>query len=448
MVFLSHALQRTGFLLDDWFSLGNAQFNDDFWAAGAGMGASRPVGVLEYVATFHGFGRHPLPYVILLGALGVLTAVVLLRLLARVLPPGMAFVATLLWVVMPNHQSLEVWASGSMMAFSLLFSCLAVLVVARPQASIARLAGGAALLIAAIWSYEACAPVAIVAFCVVSALAGGRLRRRQVLVGLGVGVFCLLWIVAQWNPSKHVAKQVNDVGQVLPANFGYGVAPDGVMAGLLLMAVLVGVAVVATNLVLADRRRRAGPAEWAVLAGLGIMALSVLPYAYYVYAPIGIGDRANVTAAVGGALVWTGVFVLAAKLDSRRVAAVGLATVVVAGMLFVRARDSRTYAVAFRDADTILAAAHRQVPDPSGPVVFGPSPVQRRNIAAFLDQSNIDHALQVEYGRADVQGRIAYSRADFELFRPAQRIDLWRLSKLVADVDLSTDGQGVPRTDG
>jgi len=100
------------------------------------------------------------------------------------------------------------------------------------------------------------------------------------------------------------------------------------------------------------------------------------------------------------------------------------------------------------DSNRIVAEIERRFPSPpAGLIVLGPAPVQEANITAFLDQSNVTGMLRYLYGR-DVPGGIAYSRADYERFPPNQRIDIWDLSHLNPDVDLSSDHQGKPVTLG
>ena len=111
------------------------------------------------------------------------------------------------------------------------------------------------------------------------------------------------------------------------------------------------------------------------------------------------------------------------------------------------ARDVVTEADHLSEGLVIAAIRARFPTAPPGFVVLGPAPVQERDVAAFLDQSNVLGMLRYVYGQ-DVRGGIAYSVADFERFSAEERFDIRPLSRLDADVDLSSDHQGVPVTGG
>lgn len=185
-----------------------------------------------------------------------------------------------------------------------------------------------------------------------------------------------------------------------------------------------------------------GP-EVLILAGTGIILAGAVPFIAYFYAPLGAGDRFNLTSAFGGLLVWVGA---AQWLARWRWAVLAAVAALVAITLPTRFQRQELWTTAAGDAKRVAAAISQRFPSaPPEPVVLGPSPVQQQNVAALLDQSNVTGMLRYLYGR-DVPGGIAYSRSDYERFPPEQRIDLWSLSRLRPDVDLSTDRQGLPVT--
>ena len=143
-----------------------------------GIGAgppSRPPGpdaAVVYAVVFGWVGQHPLVVLCVQAVIGVATAVALVHLLRRFFPPGLALVATLLWVLLPNHTSLEVWASATNIALCVLLTVVATdLLCARDR----RVQWAAVPLFAAAGlCYEAVLPLAAVAILVVPWVRRGR----------------------------------------------------------------------------------------------------------------------------------------------------------------------------------------------------------------------------------------------------------------------------------
>jgi hypothetical protein len=182
-----------------------------------------------------------------------------------------------------------------------------------------------------------------------------------------------------------------------------------------------------------------------IVVGAVVVALGALPFTFYFYAPLGAGDRFNLASAFGGVLVWLGIGMWMRRTPF---ALVGAGVVLLALAIPARVDRQTTWTTAANDGTRIVAAIEsRRAPASDDPVVLGPAPIQRLNVAAFLDQSNVLGMLQYVYGR-DIPGGIAYSVEDFERFPAGQRFDVRELSWLRADVDLSSDGQGVPVTPG
>jgi hypothetical protein len=182
-----------------------------------------------------------------------------------------------------------------------------------------------------------------------------------------------------------------------------------------------------------------------IAVGLLVIAAGTVPFTFYPYAPLGAGDRFNLVSSIGGALVWVGIAVALWRFRTV-VLAVGVIVAALSGAARVQRIDHWTTAAA--DGRRITDAIQARFPSPpAGDVILGPSPVQQANIAAFLDQSNVTGMLRYLYRRS-VPGGMAFRRADYERFPAPQRIDVWKLSRLDADVDLSTDNQGVPVTRG
>ena len=238
------------------------------------------------------------------------------------------------------------------------------------------------------------------------------------------------WIVTHWHPAKVVEPEWADLTQAVGAHLGWGIAPRGPVAGVLMVVGLAGITTATAGVALPSLRSSAGPPEWVVLAGMGIIVLGTVPFARYPYAPLGAGDRYNFVSSVGGALVWTGVLM---RLWPRRQVAMALAVVLVAAAGTARLQRSVLWHRAGHDAEAIRTAVVLAFPPPAGRVVLGPRPIQQENIAAYLDQSNVLGSLQLVYDDRAQRAGIAQSQAQWESFPPAERFDIRPWSTLEDD---------------
>ncbi len=423
-----HGIRGPNFILDDWWILSEGVFDGVLGATDSQLAAARPGTVVAYGLSFGLFGNHPLPIWLELVALEVATVLFLFGALGRFLTPFRAFLTTLIWILLPNHMSLEIWPSTIVLAASLLCLAAAVWTVAIPGPSRSRQAMSLVLFLAASAFYEASIPIASALILVIPLLVERRLRWGYLAAGAATQGLMALWIVTHWHSAKDVSTEIADVGQVLPAHFGWGIAPWGLTADIVLLFAMAGICVAATRAV----KGLAGGPERMMLAGLVIMIVGTLPFATYLYAPLGAGDRFNYVSAVGGALVWAGLFCLVGRW---RVQAGVVALAALIAVSFVaRLERAETWDVAGNDAVAILRAIHLKIPDPDGPIVVGPEPIQKMNVAAFLDHSNIGRALQVTYGTREVSGFMSFSAANFEEFPEHLRFDIRDVSELEADV--------------
>ncbi len=211
-------------------------------------------------------------------------------------------------------------------------------------------------------------------------------------------------------------------------------APDGPAATALLLVAVVGVTVALARLLLPSFRAAAGPAERLVALGLVVMVVGSVAFAAYFYAPLGAGDRVNYVSALGGATVWVGLAWMAARVW-RPGGAILLGLVLTLGLV-ARWERTQLWATAKADAERIVEVV-RSVDPSCSTVVFGPAPIQEKNVAAFLDQSNVDAAVQVALGRDDVGGAITFDEEAFLAAPEECRIDIRPLSELDADVTVA-----------
>ncbi|HVN51596.1 MAG TPA: hypothetical protein VMT43_09195 [Acidimicrobiales bacterium] len=428
-----YAVLGTGYVLDDWFTLRNAHFEGAWASAGTAQQTARPGAAVVYAVVFGLVGQHPLVVLAVQAAIGAATAVVLVHLLRRFFPPWLALSSTLLWVLLPNHSSLEVWASATNIALCVLLVVIgADLLCAR-----ARWAQWAAIVSFALAGlcYEAVLPLAAAAIVVLPWLRRGR--PDWPLIGGGAVALggVALWIVTHWQPAKQVSKTWADLTQIVGAHLGWGIAPSGPVASILALVGLIGIAVAVVRVAFPSFRGASGPAEWAVVTGVAIAVLGTIPFARYLYAPLGAGDRFDFVSSIGGAMVWAGILTM--LWSWRRPLSLVVAVVLVAAAGVARVERAVVWHEAGHDARAIQRGVVAAIPHPSGVVVVGPAPIQRQNIAAYLDQSNIEGALQLAYDDPHLRAGLAFSRQQFERYPPSQRFDLRTVSQLRPDTQVT-----------
>ena len=428
-----YAVLGPGYVLDDWFTLRNAHFDGAWAAAGTSQQTARPGAALVYAVVFGLVGQHPLVTLAVQAVVGAATAALLVVVLRRYFGGALGLGAALLWVVFPNHTSLEVWASATNVSLCVLLATAATALLDSDD----RRRQGAALVLfgASALCYEAVIPLAAV---LIVAVPWYR-RRRPDWAVTAAGAVVLgavaLWIVAHWHPDKHVSGGVADLSQAVGAHFGWGIAPEGPVASLVMVGGLIGVAVAAARLALPSLRPRAGRAEAAVAVGCAVIFLGTVPFAKYLYAPLGAGDRFNFVSSIGGALVWAGILAMAAAW--RRELLVIAAVVLVGAGLATRGYRSLLWHRAAHDARAIQQGVVAAVPHPTGTVVIGPAPIQQQNISAYLDQSNIQGALELAYDSQAVRAGLSFTEAQFAQFPPEQRFDIRPVSQLRPDTTSS-----------
>lgn len=425
---LLYAVLGTGYVLDDWFTLRYARFDGAWAAAGTEQHTARPGAAVVYAVVF-GIGQHPLIVLMIQAVIGAATAALLVVVFRAYFPPALALGAALLWVVLPNHTSLEVWASATNIALCVLLAVAATALLRSPQRAVQGLALG--LFAAAALCYEAVIPLVAFLIVVVPWVRRGRPDWPLVAAGALTQGAVALWIVAHWHPAKHVASGFADLTQVLGAHFGWGISPDGPVASILLLAGLIGTATAVARVALPSLRPGAGPGERAVVTGWAVIVLGTLPFAKYLYAPLGAGDRFNFVSAIGGALVWAGLVAMLARW--RKPLAVAAAVVVVAAGCYARVERAVLWHRAGHDALAIQQGVLAAIPDPQGVIVIGPAPIQQQNIAAYLDQSNVAAALQIAYGRRDLPAGLTFSQEQFDTYPPEHRFDIRPVSLLEPD---------------
>lgn len=392
------AVRGPQYVLDDWFLLANARFDGWWRALPADLFRARPGSGVVYALTIGLLGRHPMVAFVVQAALVLLAAVLLRTLLVRFLGDPLATATALVWLWLPNHGSLLQWTTATPITVALVLLLGGLVLLDDERNALAAIALGAAVL-----CYEATAPAAALGLVAVPVLRR-RPWARPAAVGAAVLAPVGVWMLANVPTVKDEGlARTADLSLVLPAHVGWGVLPDGPVAvagGALACVVVVLLAVDGI------RRRTLHVEAAMVVAGVTTIVVGTLPFVRYFYAPLGAGDRVNVVAAVGTALVWTGLGAwLANRLPRRAMTTVAVA--VLAAMGVASWQGSMAWADAADDATRILddLPAIEQ-----GEVVLVERPPVRRNVTAFADRSNITGAVQLEAGRRDVDVRFRPDR--------------------------------------
>ena len=353
-------------MLDDWFLLRNAELDGWWQAAGRDAALARPGSGVVYALTFGLLGHSAIAHWLVATALTAVTAVLIRAALERHEVPHATWVAAA-WIVLPNHQSLTHWPTG--------IALLAALALVAAGATVENEWQAAALLAASVLTYEATAPlaVAIVVF-----------GRRRLLPGVPVLAAAGVWIAVFFHPAKSNAiDRWADLRQLPNAHLGWGVFPDGPLS-----TVIAALAIVGIGVAVVLRRDR------TIVIGLAVIALGTLPFLRYFYAPLGAGDRVNVVAGVGTALVWVGLLRYA----------VPLAPVLLVPALLAADQGDRAWA---RAADEAAAIERTLATTTGNDLLVGPPPRLERNVASFLDHSNIEGAAQLARRDRTVRARLA-----------------------------------------
>ena len=166
----------------------------------------------------------------------------------------------------------------------------------------------------------------------------------------------------------------------------------------------------------------------AIVGGWIVVLLGALPFVRYFYSPVGLGDRVTVVSGLGGAAVLVGAVGWLGQ--RQRVLGAALAVLILAGAVGTRASFVRDYSVAADDSRRILADVQQRWPTPPDHrIVFGPYPVMKRNIVAFIDA---DWPIQWLYGTRDVEAGFTFTPEVFATIPERERVDIVALSHLEA----------------
>lgn len=418
---LIYLISGPGFILDDWWTLGNAEFDSWWLAGGSDQWMARPGAAAIYAIEFGLLGDHGLAIAVVQVTVVAATAVLFSRLLRTFVPTGLAAAVAVLWAVLPNHTSLVMWASALNIAIAQLL-LVAAMLGARNATSARQRIGVAATFAAAALCYEAIIPVAGIAVLAVPYLVHGRVDRRLVAATWAALAASSIWILANWHPDKGDAREFADLSDVLVGHFGQTVLGNNPVVGLLAMVPLIGSALIAWAAVSDTAWKPTGEAVGLVAGGWVVLVLGALPFLLYFYSPLGAGDRVTVVSGFGGAMIWAGLGW--ELLQHRREIAAALTLVVVAAATTTHIHMALLYSTQAEQGRAILAQVVEEIEDPTQTIYVGPEPPTEDNVVAFLDRSNLQPALQLAYGDPDVTAYLTYDLETFETLPPGQRVDI------------------------
>jgi hypothetical protein len=419
-----HLAAGPNFVLDDWFNLAAGPDPQSLLGVDSSLASSRPGLLVAYGLTFGVLGNHPAGYAVVLAMIGAATALTFHSVLRRVVSRQLARTTAAIWVLVPNHMSLEVWPSTVMISLSLLCVLLGARLALASAPSIWHRAGAIALFAAATLLYEASLPVICVGVVALPWLAEGRVRVGFVAAGWATQAAVLGWIVLHWHPAKSRHGLISFT-KLLPAHFGDGVVGSGPVSVVLLIAVVSSVLLIVPREL---RHHRSLTLTPPLVAGFIVIVLGTIPFAFYLYAPYGPGDRVLYVTSIGSSLV-LGTLATAAVRARRELALFGL-LVTLGFVVSYRLDRSQAWNWAGDQGIEILAEIEQRHPTPPPEtLVLGPRPVSRSGVTPFLDSSNIQGAIEILYPDSDASAVVVHDDAVFERADPDLRIDLEAIAR-------------------
>ncbi len=159
-----NAVVARGYVLDDWF-LVRAVSQDGIWSVvEPDLLAARPGSLVAYLLPFGLAPGNPTATAIVQGAYVVVAALLAVLVARKLTTPVAAAAIVTVWVVLPNHQSLEIWPSAIVATASVALLLGGVLLLLRERLSPAALLVACVLMAWACLTYEASLVPAALAF--------------------------------------------------------------------------------------------------------------------------------------------------------------------------------------------------------------------------------------------------------------------------------------------
>lgn len=375
-----------GYVREEWTFLGDAQAGGAWNAALESTRRARPL-VAALYAAIYGVAENPMAWHLILVGLNAAVAVALFVLLRAWITRDNAFLVSLVWVLLPTHMTLDHWLAATNITLSLLLLLLGLLALTR---SVDRCDPGwkaGLLLCGSALFYDAIIPVALVALAVMPMMR--RCSPRSWLIRGGVPLALIGgYVTIQFRDrGSEPASLIVAVGQ----NLFYGLSSTDVVQTTLVCAVSIGCLLVFRDLL----RRSAAPhsehvmnsfleSSRMVIAGFAVMLVGTTPFLTSGFDAqfSGLGDRMNMIASIGAALVLVGVIRRLAPVRIGAITAILLLALLVVPVRIEHDKDwSETSSYARRAAVHVAAAtSSEQVSLRRNPLVQESMPGTRSDV--------------------------------------------------------------------
>jgi hypothetical protein len=419
-VSIPYAVLGPNLILDDWFTLWFRMRDGVLWTGGHDQLLARPGAWLVLMVEYGFVGAHPLAIYALQAALSTVAAVLLFVVARRFVSPGRAFAIAAVWVLLPNHSTIDRWAAAMPALVSLVLLLWGLVLLERSIDRGGGIVPALAVFCASALCYEASLAPAGVALLAVPWLAGHKPTLRRLAATEAPLAVTGVWMLAN---SQHTTGDFVgwfDFPRMLQAHIAAGInRPEGLVVVVAIVGA-VGTAIALARPLAPSLRNLPAETTWLVVAGLVVIVVGTLAFVRYPIAPLNLGDRANVVASVGTALVWVGIGTIV--WERRR--AVGAAAAVVFALVLLVGRVQRDvdYVDAGDDTVAILAALDRTHSDrPPGEVVVGPHAVFHHGIVGLI--GTIDQAVRADSGDPTRRARVAVDDEEFKEAPEAMRLD-------------------------
>jgi hypothetical protein len=353
--------------------------------------------------------------------LSTVAAVFLFVALRRFLSPGRALAVAAVWVLLPNHSTIDRWAAAMPALVSLVLLLAGIVLVGRSVDHGRSVAPAIAVMCASALCYEASLAPGGLALLAVPWLCGKRPTLRRLIATESPLALTGVWMLAN---SQHTTGDFVgwfDFPRMLQAHLAAGISrPEGLVVVVAIVGA-VGVAMALARPIAPSLRSLPAETTWLVVAGFVVIVAGTLAFVRYPIAPLNLGDRANVVASVGTALMWVGIGTVV--WERRRTLGTAAAVIFAVVMLVGRVQRDVDYIDAGDDVVAILAALDRTHADrPPGEVVVGPHAVFHHGIVGLI--GTIDQAVRADSGDPTRQARVAVEDSEFEEAPEMLRLDL------------------------
>jgi len=407
--FVVHALQGTNLVLDD-LTLSYYAERGGFWEvvpSGQDLHLARPGAWLTFTLLYGLVGAHPLVLFVVVTLLNLLVAWLLLLVLRRIVADRTALWVAALWVVLPTHTTLTVWAGTTQVVVGLVLLLAGALAFQHGRWVVAGLG-----LAASILCYELAVPAALL----VPLVAGSGLlplrvdRRDPHPVGWQVrGIaFVPVAMAAAWSLTHSiydVAPHRPGLVEIWTAHVGIGLfgsyeTPDWLVVAFGAV-VAGGAASCVVAWVLGERGRQEGPSM--VVAGLLLVGVG-LPVAFTLgVMPLGLEDRVYGISTIGSALLLVGMGTWLWR-RSRTVATVG-GVLLLAACLVGQVVAMRSWSRAGDDVVALLRYADDRPESEATHLHVVPGPLNRNGVVGTLSPTGgANEAFLLRHPGADPDG--------------------------------------------